>query len=154
MRLQGHYHSRSPDPAPRGHLDDRTDAADAIEDLKVLFANLSTDITRAHRQRDHNTPLQDELLDELLDEWLDQGIATTNALLRQGKTALASKASEMVGRVLANEKGVGRGKTAGCGGGQIRGVKESRDITSERRVSSRRRFPVKVGSGSRDSWAL
>ena len=38
-----------------------------------------------------------------------------------------------------------------CGGGQIRGVKESRDITSERRVSSRRRFPVKVESGSRDS---
>lgn len=60
----------------------------------------------------------------------------------------------MVGRVLANEKGVGRGKTAGCGNGQTRGVKESRDITSERRVSSRRRFPVKVESGSRDSWAL
>ncbi|KAL2054461.1 hypothetical protein ABVK25_005209 [Lepraria finkii] len=97
-----------PRPGSKGHLDDRTDAADAIEDLKVLFANLSTDITRAHHQRDHNTPLQDELLDE----WLDQGIATTNALLRQGKTALASKASEMVGRVLANEKGVGRGKTA------------------------------------------
>ncbi|KAK3172842.1 hypothetical protein OEA41_006167 [Lepraria neglecta] len=86
----------------KGHLNDRTDVADAVEDLKILSANLSTDIIRAHRQCDHNTPLQDDLLDE----WLDQSIATTNALLRQGKTALASKASEMVGRVLANEKGV------------------------------------------------
>ena len=61
----------------------------------------------------------------------------------------------MVGRVLANEKGVGRSKTAGCVDGQMRGVEEeSRDITSERRVSSRGRFPVKIGSGGRDSWAL
>ena len=135
----------------KGHLNDRTDVADAVEDLKILSANLSTDITRAHRQCDHNTPLQDEVLDE----WLDQSIATTNALLRQGKTALASKASEMVGRVLANEKGVGRGKTAGCDGGQMRGVEEeSPDITSERRASSRGRFPLKVGSGGWDSWAL
>ncbi|KAL2040387.1 hypothetical protein N7G274_006830 [Stereocaulon virgatum] len=125
----------------KGCLNDRTDAVEAAEALKILSFDLSSRAARARK----STALEDEVLDR----WLDQSIATTNDLLRAGKTALASKASEMVGRVLANEKGV---VTVGYGSSTTGPVEEeSKDITSERSLSSRGHCSVLTEVISRDN---
>jgi hypothetical protein len=128
----------------KGCLHDRTDAVEAAETLKVVSFDLSS---RAARARKLPT-----IEDEILNRWLDQSIATTNDLLRAGKTALAGKASEMVGRVLANEKGV---KTVGYGSSVTGPVKEeSRDNTSEKRLSSHGHCSVTTEVMGRDSVSL
>ena len=91
------------------YLNDGGTAVDTVvQDLKALAGNLASHHTTT-RQRGQDARLEEELLEE----WLERSIATTEELIKNGKRALANKASEMVGRVLAGEKGVG----VGVGGG-------------------------------------
>lgn len=79
------------------HLNDSTDI-DPAEDLRALSASLSSHIARAEEKR--KTPIDEQTWED----WLDKSIATTTALLAEGKAALASEVSGVVGKVLAYEK--------------------------------------------------
>jgi fumarylacetoacetate (FAA) hydrolase family protein len=78
-------------------LNDNTEI-DQAEDLKTLSTTLSYYTARAQQKS------KICLDDETWGDWLDKSIVKTSALLAEGKNALVSEVSGVVGKVIAYER--------------------------------------------------
>ncbi|MCJ1460428.1 hypothetical protein MMC28_010810 [Mycoblastus sanguinarius] len=87
----------------KNYLNDGTDIDEAAETLTELSSSLSFHAARTAQR--HSSPLEGQLLEQ----WLHHSIAATEKLIRNGNGALASKASEIVRRVLM-EASAAKGK--------------------------------------------